>query len=316
MDRKSSRGVVSAIKALMPGLIVCLALAAAHPCRADQTAAPHKGDSAIDTQDILFTIQDLAAFPTRHALSADVEDAAVYLEKRLRDMGCTVLVDQFTFQGASMRNVIGVLPSSKQGAERILILGAHYDSINENGDGPEAPAPGADDNASGVAATLAAAADLARTPQNAEVRVVFFTAEEIGMHGSRHYVNDVLAGDTRPVAALITDYIGTDTGADGVMLLYDKRSTGLMRTTIGDVAARRQPDLHVWPMRSDMLKTFGDYKAFWDAGRPAVMLVREFKPGVTEYDHTPADTPDKLRVSQVVKVARLLYDTVLALAGD
>jgi hypothetical protein len=274
-----------------------------------------QGGSVISEQQIRYTIQDLAAFGTRHAMSAQAGDAADYLKARLGEIGCPAFDDAFTYRGAAMRNIVCTLPNSNQQAARLIILGAHYDSIVDETDDPDAPAPGADDNASGVAATLAAAAELARTPlPGAEVRIVFFTAEEIGMGGSKHYVNDVLKEEQRPVAAIITDYIGTDTGADGVMLLYDKRSEKLQRR-IETCAHGTQPDLHVWSMRSDMLKTFGDYKAFWDAGRAAVMLVREFKAGITEYAHTPQDTPDKLRMSQVVKIADLIYGVVLDLAG-
>jgi Peptidase family M28 len=68
--------------------------------------------------------------------------------------------------------------------------------------------PGSDDNTSGTAALLEAARVLARRPQAATIRFVWFTSEESGLRGSKEYVR--LAGEAgdRVVGALNNDMVG------------------------------------------------------------------------------------------------------------
>jgi Peptidase family M28 len=71
----------------------------------------------------------------------------------------------------------GVLPGA---TDREIVLSGHYDTVSRS--------PGADDDASGCAVAIAAAADLARTPLFHTVRFVLFDGEEKGLLGSRAWV--------------------------------------------------------------------------------------------------------------------------------
>jgi hypothetical protein len=71
----------------------------------------------------------------------------------------------------------GVLPGA---TDQEVILSGHYDTVTKS--------PGADDDGSGCAVAIAAAADLARTPLRHTVRVVLFNGEEKGLLGSRAWV--------------------------------------------------------------------------------------------------------------------------------
>ena len=64
---------------------------------------------------------------------------------------------------------------------------AHLDSINDKTDNPADPAPGADDDASGCAALLVAAAGMKDVRFERTVRFVFTTGEENGILGSAAY---------------------------------------------------------------------------------------------------------------------------------
>jgi len=99
---------------------------------------------------------------------------------------------------AMTRNVIGGFPG--RDTARTLVLGAHYDHLGYGGPSSLAPnehAPhvGADDNASGVAAILAAAQRLGAKRQRGwkpahTILVTAFTGEEMGLVGSDHFTND------------------------------------------------------------------------------------------------------------------------------
>lgn len=95
----------------------------------------------------------------------------------------------------------------------ILIVGAHLDSCSSEGN-----APGADDDASGIAGVLAVAQALKainKTPRR-EIRFVLFNGEESGMRGSKSYAEKLtttaMGKKRKPVAMIQMDMIGTAFG--------------------------------------------------------------------------------------------------------
>jgi hypothetical protein len=100
--------------------------------------------------------------------------------------------------GLAGRNVAGVIRGKGELADRFIVLGAHFDHLGRLDADPATgePAadgyyPGANDNASGVAAVIQVARALASMDQPASCRsvlVIFFAAEEVGLQGSAHFV--------------------------------------------------------------------------------------------------------------------------------
>jgi hypothetical protein len=92
-------------------------------------------------------------------------------------------------------NVIGEI--GPRGAPHVIMAGAHRDSVPAG--------PGLNDDGSGVAAMLAMAdrfpAD--RLPPRAALRVAFWGGEELGLLGSRRYVNRLSAAGRRRIAAYL-----------------------------------------------------------------------------------------------------------------
>jgi hypothetical protein len=130
------------------------------------------------------TIQRLQDFATRHAQSDSALAAAEYLAGRFAELGLPVELDPFPAGDGTSFNVI----AEKRGTTRpdeIYILCGHYDSISGQ---PLANAPGADDNASGTAAVLECARVLAPYSCQATIRFIAFGAEELGLVGSKFYV--------------------------------------------------------------------------------------------------------------------------------
>ena len=95
------------------------------------------------------------------------------------------------------RNVIAERPGPA--ARRVAMLGAHLDSVREG--------PGINDNGSGVAATLALAEQLR---DRRGLRFGFWGAEELGLYGSRGYVDSLSAAERRRIAGYINlDMVGS-----------------------------------------------------------------------------------------------------------
>jgi peptidase M28-like protein/PA domain-containing protein len=91
-------------------------------------------------------------------------------------------------------DVIAELPGTD--GRRVVMAGAHLDSVPEG--------PGVNDDGSGVAALLALASRLASAPRPRDtVRLGFWTAEELGLYGSRAYVAGLGAAERRRLRAYV-----------------------------------------------------------------------------------------------------------------
>ena len=85
----------------------------------------------------------------------------------------------------------------------LVIIGAHYDVV------PETEA-GANDNTSGVAVLLSLAEALAGRSLPYTIRFVAFGSEEIGLYGSRHYVESLDEAELARITAMLNfDVVGS-----------------------------------------------------------------------------------------------------------
>ncbi|MBN1827251.1 MAG: M28 family peptidase [Candidatus Eisenbacteria bacterium] len=123
-------------------------------------------------------------FTTRYTSNAECDSAEKYVYERFLDMGFTdVEYDSFSFNGIDARNVIATLPGTET-PDRIYILCGHVDATSVNA---TLPAPGANDNASGVSVVLTTAEILRRFDFRSTIKFIAFTGEEQGLRGSEHY---------------------------------------------------------------------------------------------------------------------------------
>jgi len=145
-------------------------------------ALQHVSDTAIASD-----VRYLESFGTRYAEFAHRLTVAEWIRQRFADVGISdadtmgfVEQTHYTWQ----RNVVATLPGTSAGNEE-LVIGAHYDSQSSN----ILFAPGADDNASGVAGIIEIARilRLVEYQPRATIRFVAFAAEELGLHGGHDY---------------------------------------------------------------------------------------------------------------------------------
>lgn len=114
----------------------------------------------------------IASRPHNIDLHADLETAAAYIEAKLRELGYTPQLQEYTERGKPVRNIEVVIePAEAKVDIDTYIVGGHYDSVGFS--------PGANDNGSGTAATL----ELARLlrdlkPRETRLRLVFWVNEE------------------------------------------------------------------------------------------------------------------------------------------
>ena len=140
-----------------------------------------------------------------------LDATADYIEETLQAMGYAVTSQAYTVQATSVRNLEAVLGGTSL-AEEIVLIGAHYDTVSES--------PGANDNASGVAALLEIARLLAAKPLARSVRFVAFVNEEAPFFytwkmGSHRYARRAHERGDNITAMLSLETIGYYSDANG-----------------------------------------------------------------------------------------------------
>src|SRR5699024_10161834 len=142
---------------------------------------------------------------TRHYMYPGNQIAADYLYQELESYGLSVHFEDFImWDGYLLVNVVAQIPGQDDSA--IYGVMAHFDSLNEANPGQ---APGADDNASGIAVTLETARILAGYELQHPVEVVFVNAEEVGIVGSAAWARDRSANGVPIEGVFNIDSVGS-----------------------------------------------------------------------------------------------------------
>jgi hypothetical protein len=139
--------------------------------------------------------------------------ARTFIVSRFRQLGLTPLgatyEQRFTFDGRRGANLVGMVRGTAS-PEELLLLTAHYDHLGVRN---RVLHPGADDNGSGVAAMLQAAAWVARHPLRHSVVFIAFDAEEQGLRGAKHFVASPLVDLKRVRLMLNLDMVSRNDAA-------------------------------------------------------------------------------------------------------
>lgn len=157
----------------------------------------------------------LEGMGTRFALADNHRQVAVRIKKRFATFGYPdARLDSFyltkTYREVTYStwqyNVIATIPGSED--DSIMLAGAHYDNIVSTGD-PFILAPGANDNASGVAAVMEIARVLKKNKFKPDhtIRFIAFAAEELGLHGSLDQAAKAAAAGDKIIVMINYDMI-------------------------------------------------------------------------------------------------------------
>jgi bacterial leucyl aminopeptidase len=180
-------------------------------------------DISADTLQSLVTwMQDMG---TRFALADNHRNIALKIKNRFKEMGYTdVRLDSFmisklygnvTYQQWQY-NVIATLEGSTY-PDSVCIIGGHYDDNLRTGN-PFLITPGANDNASGVAAALEVARVMKKnkySPANT-IEFIAFGSEELGLYGSGAYASEANRNQKKIKLMLNNDMIAYQPGASQV----------------------------------------------------------------------------------------------------
>jgi len=277
-------------------------------------------------------VRDAVQFDDASRPDHACDNAADYIAEQFRSYGLEVEFDSFLHRRRSalgrllgeyvMRNVIATLPGKGPNQDRIYLMTGHYDSIASKTLGWEEdwrtlPAPGASDNASGIAQILETARLLSQQDFNSTIRFIAFSGEELFLFGSKHYSKLVAERGDRIAGVLNFDLLGHD--EDGVLdihVLGDEQSQWLVNV-FGTTAERYNIEVDL-RKRNDSSFIFSDHSPFWEIGIPAVMVAEESTfgaPESTDYIHSEADTLERITRPLGALALQLAVATLAELAG-
>lgn len=280
------------------------------PLRTAESATTALAD-AVSGDTYREVLEELTTHPTRHSFSPSYRDAARAVGGRLAALGYATRDEPVSFGGRQTLNVVAERPGTASDEERRLVyVVGHLDSINEAG-GTSAPAPGADDNASGAAGVLEIARVLATTTAQHSLRLVLFGGEEQGLHGSRIHVAGLSDAERSRISMVINmDMIGRlNTAAPSVLLEGAPGSQHVIDALAQ--AAQDTSDLEVFVSLAPFAS---DHVSFIDAGLPAVLTI-EGEDQLNTDEHTPRDILGGLDLSVAISILRMNTAAAAAMLG-
>ncbi len=257
-------------------------------------------------------------------------EAAGYIERTFTDLGYARADEPFESRGRPVRNIV----AEKRGdsaAAGIVLVGAHYDSVPGS--------PGANDNASGVAALLELARLLADQPLPCTVRYVAFVNEEAPYFGSPQMGSLVHAEGARARAERIRAMLSLETigyysdepgsqrypfplnlfypdTANFIGFVGNLGSRQLVRS-----ALRTFRETTAFPAEGASVPErvpgvgWSDHWSFWQAGYRAIMVTDTAFYRYALY-HTEGDTPERVDYARTARVVAGLARVIAALAAE
>jgi aminopeptidase YwaD len=243
---------------------------------------------------VIFDPQNSAGFgtllgdvPAIPVLTIDGGDGA-RLREALRDGAVTVSLAFDGGAGAATGVNVVARPPGKGCA---AVVGGHFDTVPG--------APGASDNASGTATVLEVARVQAARGNPEQACFIAFDAEELGLVGSRFFVDALSEGERNAIRVMINlDMVAV---GDAWKLIGSRALLPRGRQIAAALGIAADP--------ADLVGASSDHASFLDRRIPAIMLHRWDDPLL----HTPRDTVDRIAPEPLETAARLTLAFLTAL---
>ena len=283
-------------------------------------------------------------YPRSFDQSDKLDAAAAYIKSEFVHTGSRIEEQVFSVEDAQYRNIV-----ARYGPQtgRFVVIGAHYDSFANpvGGDDPrkgysrETHTPGADDNASGVAALLELGRLLAQAAPPIGVELVAYSLEEpphfrSEAMGSAWHARQLRKSGREPVLMLSLEMVGyfsTEPGSQAYPLralrhIYpDKGDFIAIVGRVQDWSATRRvkramlgaSDLPVQSINAPPILAgvdFSDHLSYWNQGFSALMITDTAFYRNPHY-HSAGDTADRLDYARMAKVVQGIYAVIERFAG-
>lgn len=284
----------------------------------------------ISRQSLVGYVQQMENFQTRHTFSEvdnptrGVGAARIWIQNELVRVGngrLLVQTDDFAVNNngliSNQQNIVATLPGT--GAHPgVVVMMAHYDSRTIDPFDGESFAPGANDNASGVAALIETARVLSAQQWNQTILFVAFAAEEQGRDGSIHFVTDRVLNGWQFDAGINNDIIGGRPGIPQSIRLFspgpDTSPPRQFARYVNYITGFYLPQFTVTlEDAQDREGRYSDHITFLEAGVPAVRLTESIED--PDRQHNSRDTSEFLDYEYLRQVTQLNMVVLANLAG-
>lgn len=241
---------------------------------------------------------DGSGLGTRYYTYPGNQIAADYLYQELESYGLTVWYEDFImWDGYLLVNVVAEIPGNDP--SEVYAMMAHFDTINiENA----RVAPGADDNASGIAVLLETARILSGYELNHPIRIAFVNAEEVGIIGAPTWARETLRTGVPIIGVFNVDSVGSVRNRPYLVTNSDTASSWMQQhlTRINNDYGLNESLQH---NQSD--KIVADDSFVRAEGVPAIMIARELY-GLNDIHHTVNDTVANVSMGGIVDTTYII----------
>jgi hypothetical protein len=273
----------------------------------------------VSTDSLATYIQRLEDFETRLMLTDSSYAASEWLRRKWEGWGYSVVFDSFYVDGSWVgefpgtgfeRSVIAYTDGAINAADNVVI-GGHFDSIVwPNPENAYTWAPGADDNATGVAAALETARLFRDHTWDRTLNFVAFGGEELGLFGAWDLAGEAVNGGIDIRGVINLDMIGyMDTPAFDLNIGYVPESRWLadLFNMVGSVYA---PSIILYP---EISYDGSDHAPFNALGIPAIAGEERWIPNNPHW-HAPTDVSENLTPHLYTESTKIGLATLAVLA--
>ncbi|WP_426189869.1 M20/M25/M40 family metallo-hydrolase [Massilia sp. DWR3-1-1] len=283
----------------------------------------------VDSARLFDDVRTLASVPFdgRRTGTSGSHKARAYLQERFTQLGLTpfgaAYAQPFSFTVTSLKglftpgrpfrtsyndaaNYVGFIKGSGV-PERFIVVSAHYDHLGSKGGQLY---PGADDNASGVAAMLAVAAYFKAHPPTHTIVFAAFDGEEIGLQGAKAFMGALPFAKAQLALNLNFDMVSHNERNE--IFAAGTSYTAALAPLVAEAARRHTVNVKLGHDHGQLLPgavsedwtDSSDHGPFHDAGVPFLYF------GVEDHGdyHQPGDTFEHINQPFFNAVANLLVD--------
>ena len=229
--------------------------------------------------------------------------AADYIAQKFKSFG---LVPEYLNYSITGRDVFAIQWGTDYPDQKYIIC-AHYDSMPN-----DSLSPGADDNASGIAAVLEAARILSQYTSKYTIIYALWDEEEQGMVGSLNWVYQAFNADWIITGAINIDMIGWDSDDDHKLWINTKDigNSIMLSDKALEVNAIYQLGLDPQVLNPG----YGsDNRPFWDYGYGAIGVEEFYGTDWNDYYHTQNDKLNKFNLPYFQKCVRMIVGTLASI---
>lgn len=263
----------------------------------------------VSEEKISADINALTSFQTRNTYSPYINDVADWVKSRFSQIGYSGIYDQhYTKEGLELRNIIAMKKGYGKTGKVILIC-AHYDCTMEEYTDGQSMAPGADDNASGMASLIELARIVAKIKIFEDIYFAAFSGEEQGFWGSSAYAQYIKNNNINLQQVINIDMIGYAPDGNSIIIEQDEGNEVESNDEPSEKFAAKMAQMAV--DYTDLTVSFGeiyesDYMPFEELG---YVCVGAYEAEENPDYHSTNDVVENLNIPFIAEVTKMVLAT-------